>query len=79
VQATLMDVAPTILFALGIPAARDLSGAPLTRLFNEQFVGRYPVRQVETYGQRVGGTPARGGQPLDQEMLDRLRSLGYVR
>jgi hypothetical protein len=79
VQAMFVDVAPTVLFALGIPAARDLSSPPLTRLFSEAFVGRHPVRHVETYGQRLGGTPARGGQPLDQEMLDRLRSLGYVR
>lgn len=77
--AAFVDVAPTILFALGLPSAADLSGAPLTTMFSETFVGRFPVRLVETYGQRVGGITARGGQPLDQEMLDRLRSLGYVR
>jgi Type I phosphodiesterase / nucleotide pyrophosphatase len=79
VEAAFVDVAPTVLFALGIPAARDLSGTPLTALFNERFVERYPARTVGTYGQRTVAAPTRGGQPLDQEMLDRLRSLGYVR
>jgi hypothetical protein len=77
--AAFVDVAPTVLFALGLPSASDLSGAALTTMFSGEFVGRFPVRRVETYGQRTGGTTARGGQPLDQEMLDRLRSLGYVR
>ncbi len=39
---------------------------------------RYPVRHVETYGV-PSALRCRAGQPLDQEMIDRLRSLGYVR
>jgi hypothetical protein len=77
--AAFVDVAPTILFALGLPSAADLSGAPLTTMFGEQFARRHPVRVVETYGRRAAERAVRGGQPLDQEMLDRLRSLGYVR
>jgi hypothetical protein len=77
--AAFVDVAPTILFALGLPSAADLSGTPLTTLFNGTFTGNHPVRVVQTYGRRAGERVVRGGQPLDQEMLDRLRSLGYVR
>ncbi len=79
VTASLVDLAPTVLYALGIPASRAIAGKPLTSLFDQRFVDRVPVRTVETYGRRVAALPARGGQPLDQEMLDRLRSLGYVR
>lgn len=79
VQAAFVDVAPTVLFALGIPAAHDLSGTPLPTLFNERFVERYPARTVGTYGGRIAAPPTRGSQPLDNEMLERLRSLGYVR
>jgi hypothetical protein len=73
------DVAPTILHALGVPVSRELAGAPLPALFSEAFVRRYPVRLVDTYGRPSTRTPERAGQPLDQEMIDRLRSLGYVR
>ena len=57
----------------------ELAGRPLTSLFEEGFMARYPVRRIATYGAPSAGTAERKGQPLDQEMIDRLRSLGYVR
>ena len=72
-------VAPTVLYALGIPIGRDLPSAPLLEIFDPQFTARYPVRQVATYGRPSTAALSRTGQPLDQEMIDRLRSLGYVR
>ncbi len=73
------NIAPTILYALGLPIGRDLSGGPLLALFTEPFTSRYPVRFVTTYGPPVAQPTLREGKPLDQEMIDRLRSLGYVR
>jgi hypothetical protein len=73
------DVMPTLLQALGVPVSRELAGSPLLDLFDAGFSRRYPIRQVATYGRPSIKTAVRGGQPLDQEMIDRLRSLGYVR
>jgi hypothetical protein len=73
------DIAPTILYALGVPASRDLAGKPILDLFTPEFVARYPVRYVTTYGPPVAPSASRRGQPLDQETIDRLRSLGYVK
>jgi hypothetical protein len=73
------DVAPTLLYALGVPISGALAGAPAIDSFNGSFVKRYPIRQVATYGPPLSRDAARSGQPLDQEMIDRLRSLGYVR
>lgn len=78
-SASLTDVAPTVLYALGLPVSREAGATPLVRLFTEEFARRVPLRTVDTYGRPAAAVPARGGQPLDQEMLDRLRSLGYVR
>ena len=73
------DVMPTLIYALGVPVSRDLAGRPLIELFSAEFAKRYPVRDVSTYG-RPGLSPApRGNQPLDDEAIDRLRSLGYIR
>jgi len=72
-------VAATVLYALGVPMGRDQPGAPLLELCAPQCVARYPVRLVETYGRPSAAPVLRTGQPLDQEMIDRLRSLGYVR
>jgi Type I phosphodiesterase / nucleotide pyrophosphatase len=73
------DVMPTILQALGVPLSRELPGRPLVELFGADFARRYPVRQVSTYGVPSAARAERRGEPLDQEMIDRLRSLGYVR
>ena len=73
------DVMPTILQALGVPLSRELAGRPLVELFGADFARRYPVRQVSTYGVPSAPRAERRGEPLDQEMIDRLRSLGYVR
>ena len=79
VRGRTVDIAPTMLHALGIPVSRELAGTPLTQLFNAEFLRRYPIRQVATYGPPSIQRQARSGQPLDQEMIDRLRSLGYVK
>jgi hypothetical protein len=73
------DVAPTVLHALGVPISRELAGAPLDGIFSGAFLKRFPVREVGSYGRRAAPAESRTGQPLDQEMIERLRSLGYVR
>lgn len=73
------SVAPTLLYALGVPVSRDRPSPPALELFAPDFVSRYPVRSVDTYGPPSRTPAVRSGQPLDQEMIDRLRSLGYVR
>jgi hypothetical protein len=74
-----LDVAPTILHALGVPVAQDLDGRVIDGLFAPEVLAKYPIRRVETYGLKGTVSRPRNGQPLDDEMLERLRSLGYVR
>jgi hypothetical protein len=76
---TVVDAAPTILHALGVPVSRELDGRVLEPLFTQEFLAAHPVRHVDSYGLRGPTERARTGTPLDQEMIDRLRRLGYVR
>ena len=76
---TPLDIGPTVAYALGLPLSRELPGQALKDLFSPEFVQRYPERYVATYGRPFATTAAREGRPLDQEMIDRLRSLGYVK
>jgi hypothetical protein len=68
------DIAPTVLNGLGVPLSRELAGRPLPDLF-VTIAARY----VETYGRPFTRTVAHDGKPLDQETIDRLRSLGYIK
>jgi hypothetical protein len=73
------DVAPTVLYLLGIPISRELPGRPRSDLTDESFSARVPVRPTDTYGRRVVTPRPPGATPLDRDMLERLRSLGDVR
>ncbi len=79
VEAQVIDVTPTVAYALGLPHSRELPGRPLQELFTAEHAARYPVREIATYGRPSAQTGPRSGQPLDEEMIERLRSLGYVR
>ena len=72
-------VAPTILTALGVPVATDLAGTAARSMFGDLFQSAFPARTVATYGERRRPGQVRTGKPLDQEMIERMRSLGYVR
>jgi Type I phosphodiesterase / nucleotide pyrophosphatase len=77
--ATTTSVAATVLYALGVPVARDLASAAVTDLFSTSFVTTHPVRNVETYGlRRLAPQPAKT-HTLDREMIERMRTLGYIR
>jgi hypothetical protein len=70
-----LDIAPTVLNILGVPISRELPGRPL----HVSPLGSSEPRFVAEYGRPISTLPARAGAPLDQEMIDRLRSLGYIK
>ena len=58
--AELADVLPTLLYALGLPIARDLDGRVLTEAFSSGFLARQPLTFVpsyETLDEAVDPTP----------------------
>ncbi|HSL85034.1 MAG TPA: alkaline phosphatase family protein, partial [Thermoanaerobaculia bacterium] len=70
------DLAPTLLYALGLPVGEDMPGEPWAALFTDGFRRRHPLRTIETWG-----APGEGEvtvSPEDQELIDELRGLGYL-
>ena len=55
--ARLEDFAPTLLYGLGFPVARDLDGQVLTSVFDDRFLARNPLTLFPSY---EGLVPARG-------------------
>ena len=43
-SANIVDLAPTILFALGVPVPADMDGRVLTEMFDPTFVARHPIQ-----------------------------------
>ncbi len=48
-EARAVDLLPSVLYALGLPIARDLDGRVLTNLFEPAFLGRRPLTFVPSY------------------------------
>jgi hypothetical protein len=75
--ARLVDVAPTILYALGLPVPEDMDGRVLTEVFTPQYLAGNPVRQ----GLPSLAPPAvevHTDEPTEAIIAERLRALGYL-
>ncbi len=48
-EARLVDVVPTLMYALGFPVARDLDGQVLTAAFDEGFLAAHPLTFLPSY------------------------------
>jgi predicted AlkP superfamily phosphohydrolase/phosphomutase len=71
-EVSIYDVAPTVLERLGLPLSDEFVGAPIPA-----FRSPNPTSTVAMYGPPLG----EGGviqSDLDQEMLEKLRALGYI-
>ena len=72
--ATLVDVAPTLLALAGLAPALDMPGRALTEAFDFSV----PKARIATYEDDAAKTRAAGGAAVDPQILERLRSLGYL-
>ncbi len=71
-----LDMTPTILYALGLPVAESFDGRPRVDLFTPLFRRRNPVGSIPSWGEtrESSGTES----AVDQDLLDELRALGYI-
>jgi len=56
--ARLVDLAPTLLYSLGAPVARDLDGRVLTSAFDRTHLARRPLSFLPSYETLTSDTPA---------------------
>lgn len=77
--ATIYDIAPTILFALGLPVGADMDGHVLKQIFTQPLAGR-EVASIDTWDTAPVAAAAEGDVPadVDQKVLEHLKSLGYI-
>ncbi|MBM4464707.1 MAG: hypothetical protein FJ014_03935 [Chloroflexi bacterium] len=75
--ARLIDVAPTTLYALGLPVPEDMDGRVLTEVFTQEHLAANPVWQ----GPPPMAPPlveGHMGQQTDDVITERLQALGYL-
>jgi len=77
-DAGVLDVTPTVLALLGLPVADDMDGEPLTAMMTPEFLAKHPVSRVATYETEEWTEQQAIESSFDEEVLERLRSLGYL-
>jgi len=76
--ATLCDIAPTVLYALGLPRPATMEGRVLTDLFDPEYVGNHPVETTEVSLPTAEPSHAGLSRREQDEIAERLRALGYM-
>lgn len=81
-QQSIMDVAPTLLYSLGLAIPEDLEGRVITEAFDAAHRRAHPVQPgpptqaPKTYVSTTARTPA--SRDEEAEILRRLQALGYM-
>ncbi|MGD8375584.1 MAG: tetratricopeptide repeat protein, partial [Acidobacteriota bacterium] len=80
-DASVADVAPTILAAFGLPRAEDMDGRVLDGAFQPGFLEARPAGSLRTYDD-PDATPSTGAAPIpsetDEQIVEKLTALGYL-
>jgi predicted AlkP superfamily pyrophosphatase or phosphodiesterase len=74
IRGDMYAIAPTVLYALGMPESTTFSGQPL----KQAFEGSIPQPQARSYAFHPEFLETTGPQALDEEKLEELRDLQYI-
>ena len=76
--ATVYDIVPTVLYLLGLPVPEDIPGHVLEKAILGAFMDDNPIRTVKSYEtselEELEPPPE-----VDEELLKKLKALGYIR
>jgi predicted AlkP superfamily phosphohydrolase/phosphomutase len=80
IKAHITDIAPTILYYLGLPIDGDVDGRVLEEIFTEQFLNQQPAQKVSHEKKEVGpaNAPEVYSENDQQKIEERLKDLGYI-
>jgi len=74
--AQIIDIAPTILFYMGIPIPSDIDGRVLKEAFKQSFVDKNPIRTIEFETPLV--KEKKLAEEEEKDMRKKLKGLGYL-
>jgi hypothetical protein len=77
-DASLPDVAPTVLYLLGLPVGLDMDGKVLLDALDPAWVSAHPLRAIASYGGPGPAASDAEDAPMTPELEARLRALGYL-
>ncbi len=73
-----LDVMPTLLYLKGFALVDDMPGRVVEDLFGDAFRENHPASRVASYRQDATAGGVDAVAEGDEQMLERLRALGYI-
>ena len=79
-SAHVLDILPTILYLLNLPVAKDMQGRVLVDAFNKDFTTNNPIKYINTFEEKLSEKkePLISLPERDKDILEKLKSLGYI-
>ncbi len=79
-EAGILDLAPTVLYLLGLPIPPEMDGKMLAQLFPEDYLARHPVSYSHGVGLEAAASEPQRAYSADEEeaIRARLQGLGYI-
>jgi predicted AlkP superfamily phosphohydrolase/phosphomutase len=77
-NARLIDLAPTLLHLLGVPAPEDMDGKVLASVFQPEFLAAHPIRTGAASGTSGTDRPSGYTDEESAKVEERLQALGYL-
>jgi predicted AlkP superfamily phosphohydrolase/phosphomutase len=79
---SIVEMAPTLLYSLGLPIPSDMEGTPVLSAFTPAFVTAHPMRLEEPDQPRAAlphePVPALLPAAAEAQIMERLKALGYL-
>ncbi len=75
--AKIEDLAPTVLYLLGMPIPRNIDGEVLTHILDSRFVSSNPIRYQGAF-EEESRVKSIWSEKDDEAIKERLRALGYL-
>ncbi len=76
--ATLLDITPTLLYLENIPAAHDMDGKILVDAFTQEFLKKNTPELVVSHDKGLKKKGEAIESEMDEEVLEDLKTLGYI-
>ncbi len=78
VDASVIDVAPTIMYLLGLPIDKKMMGRVLVDAIDDDYLKQHPIRYSSAYDSLLQRVASTGPVVADETLKAKLSSLGYV-
>jgi len=78
-RVSLIDICPTLLYIMGLPVAEDMDGRVCAGAFTDEFLRGHRIRTIPTYGPRREYSNKSIETNFDDKIIERLKSLGYLK